>query len=61
MVDMGDDAEITDIRDGHGQSVNIDEPGKGVNLSMSLSSHPRGVANMALPPRETGTNFFRSI
>jgi hypothetical protein len=31
MVDMGDDAEISDIRDGHGQSVNIVERREGVN------------------------------
>jgi hypothetical protein len=27
MVDMGDDAEISDIRDGHGQLVTIVEAG----------------------------------
>ena len=31
MVDMGDDAEISDVRDGHGQSININEVVKRVN------------------------------
>jgi rhodanese-related sulfurtransferase len=31
MVDMGDDAEISDVRDGHEQSVNINEGVKRVN------------------------------
>ena len=39
MVDMGDDTEVTDILDGHGQSVNIVEERCMVNaLGMASES-----------------------
>jgi hypothetical protein len=57
MVDMGNDAEISDMRDGHGQSVNINEARKGVNLSMFRFIWVG--MNKPLPDCPTATNFFK--